>query len=142
MMNTDNPVCSRSFLSQGFVIRTFRYMGAGIIFFIGFLLSPVTWWNDLVVNLPIAWIIASLFPPALFKVLFVFSYWVTNILGLLMMHYSRNITKNSLVVKMTGKDILKFLIVTTIYTAIFFGLMYFNVIKPINIDEVKQIMTK
>jgi hypothetical protein len=59
-----------------------------VVFLIGYLLSPLTWWNDAVVNLPLAWAFASaaswiyepLFTPAL-----VAGYWGTNLLGLLLM---------------------------------------------------------
>lgn len=56
---------------------------------IGFILSPLSWWNDAFVNIPIAYVIAipfgmiskSLFVPAM-----VISYWLTNIVGLLLLH--------------------------------------------------------
>jgi len=56
---------------------------------LGFLLSPLSWWNDAFVNLPLAylfaipfgWISRSLFLPAL-----VTGYWLTNVIGLVLMH--------------------------------------------------------
>ncbi len=56
---------------------------------IGFILSPLSWWNDLLVNIPLAYLFAwpfgalneRLFLPAL-----VFGYWLTNIIGMLLMH--------------------------------------------------------
>ncbi len=55
----------------------------------GFILSPVSWWNDLVINIPLAWVLAfpfgwiseSLLYPAM-----VGSYWFTNILGMILLH--------------------------------------------------------
>lgn len=60
----------------------------GVLALIGFILSPLSWWNDLVVNFPLSYALAlpfgmireSLFVPA-----FVAAYWVTNILGLLLL---------------------------------------------------------
>jgi len=53
--------------------------------FIGFLLSPLSWWNDAFVNVPLAyvgaWLISFVYKPG-FAVAFVFWYWITNILGL------------------------------------------------------------
>ena len=55
---------------------------------IGYILSPLSWWNDVFVNLPLAYLFASLvslvsqrlFGPAL-----VAGYWLTNIAGLLLL---------------------------------------------------------
>ena len=65
-----------------------RRIKGGIVAFIGFLLSPLSWWNDLFVNVPLAlafaWA-ASWFFPRLFTVSFVVGYWLTNVLGLVLM---------------------------------------------------------
>lgn len=65
---------------------------------IGFILSPLSWWNDIVVNFPLAygfaWAVGILFN--LFMVihawffinLFIIGYFLTNLIGFLMMHYS------------------------------------------------------
>lgn len=61
------------------------------LFFIGWLLSPATFWNDAFVNIPISYICAGLFVKSyhtdfLFTVL-VF-YWLSNILGICIMYIS------------------------------------------------------
>jgi hypothetical protein len=56
---------------------------------VGFLLSPLSWWNDLILNIPLAYLFGSLFgllSEKLMLPMFVVGYWITNILGLLMMH--------------------------------------------------------
>lgn len=56
---------------------------------IGFLLSPLSWWNDLIVNLPIAYVFASLISlinSKLFAGSLLICYWVTNIIGLILVH--------------------------------------------------------
>lgn len=56
----------------------------------GFILSPLTWWNDLVVNIPLAYLFSlpfSIFDETLFLPSFVFGYWLTNLLGFLLMHW-------------------------------------------------------
>jgi len=65
---------------------------------IGFILSPLSWWNDLVVNFPLsyafAWLVGrflTLFMPVqrgLFIQLFIVGYFLTNLAGFLMIHYS------------------------------------------------------
>ncbi len=59
------------------------------IFIIGWLLSPLTWWNDTFVNLPLAYLCASVYHlvfPGDFAAYLVASYWFTNILGIAMLY--------------------------------------------------------
>lgn len=61
------------------------------IFFIGWLLSPLTFWNDAFVNIPISYLCASLlirFIKVDFIGLMLVVYWVSNIVGLCMMYLS------------------------------------------------------
>ena len=57
-------------------------------FFLGWLLSPLTSWNDVFVNIPLAYILSIAFVKA-FRTDFVMTllgaYWFTNILGIAMM---------------------------------------------------------
>lgn len=56
---------------------------------IGYLLSPLSWWNDLFVNLPLSWLIARPFgwiSGRLFLPAMVVAYWATNIAGLVLLH--------------------------------------------------------
>jgi len=60
----------------------------GFLAIVGFLLSPLSWWNDLIVNFPLSYLIAlpfGLIKESLFLPSFVSAYWLTNILGLLLM---------------------------------------------------------
>ena len=55
---------------------------------VGFLLSPLSWWNDLIVNVPLAYLLANPIAwlwPSLYVPAFVGAYWLTNLLGLLML---------------------------------------------------------
>lgn len=61
---------------------------AGVIAVIGYLLSPLSWWNDLFINVPLAWLFAvpfSLVNEQLYLPSFVLGYWLSNVLGLLML---------------------------------------------------------
>lgn len=63
-----------------------KFQGS-LLALIGFILSPLSWWNDLVVNFPISYLFAfpfGLINKKLFLPAFVAGYWFTNILGLLM----------------------------------------------------------
>ena len=64
-------------------------MKGGVIATVGYLLSPVSWWNDLFVNIPIAYAFGALFglvSEDLFLPAMVAGYWITNILGFVLMH--------------------------------------------------------
>ena len=70
----------------------------GIIGLIGFILSPLSWWNDAVVNFPLAyafaWVVGKFISPLMvvhtwmFVNLFIVGYFMTNLAGFLMLHYS------------------------------------------------------
>ena len=57
-------------------------------FFLGWLLSPLTSWNDVFVNIPLAYVLAMVCVKAFhtdFVITLLAAYWFTNILGLAMM---------------------------------------------------------
>ncbi len=95
-----------------------------ISFVVGFVLSPLSWWNDLFINVPLAYamtwpalkLTSFLFPvsKSLFITAFIFNYWITNIVGMTMMHYSGK----KLINKDAKFDIAKDLIVGIIYSII------------------------
>lgn len=63
----------------------------GLLFFIGWALSPFTWWNDAFVNMPLSYLLANSIYCAVrlpFKWLVIGAYWFTNILGLWFMYSS------------------------------------------------------
>ncbi|SDM60957.1 hypothetical protein SAMN04487949_2246 [Halogranum gelatinilyticum] len=61
----------------------------GLVATVGFILSPLSWWNDLLVNVPLAvafaWVVA-LVDSRLFVPGVVVGYWLTNVLGFVMLH--------------------------------------------------------
>lgn len=57
---------------------------------IGYLLSPLSWWNDLFINVPLAYVFSypfSLISEHMFLPAFIFGYWLTNLLGFLLLHW-------------------------------------------------------
>jgi len=54
---------------------------------IGFILSPLSWWNDLFINIPLAYAVAYLFHliSRSFFIVFLIAYLGTNVLGLILM---------------------------------------------------------
>lgn len=56
----------------------------------GYLLSPLSWWNDLFVNIPIAYLFAfgfGIIHKSLFVPMLIIGYWITNVAGFMLMHY-------------------------------------------------------
>ncbi len=84
---------------------------------IGFILSPASWWNDLVVNIPLALIMAKaaqiMLPMVRFDILFIVSYWITNIVGIVMMIYGYG---KAVKPEMSRKSLIISLLIATIYT--------------------------
>lgn len=57
-------------------------------FFLGWLLSPLTSWNDVFLNIPLSYILAAVIKNTFhtdFVITLVVAYWFTNILGIVMM---------------------------------------------------------
>lgn len=65
-----------------------RRIGGVILVVIGYLLSPLCWWNDIVFNLPLAlgfgYVASRVYPDA-FVPLTVVGYWLSNVVGFMMM---------------------------------------------------------
>jgi hypothetical protein len=113
-----------------------RKIGGGVLGFIGFMLSPLSWWNDLFVNVPLAlafaWMISLFYKPA-FEVACIVGYWLTNVLGFVLMHQA---AKAMLVAdqppkKYAGKELCKDLGISLLYTLLIVVLMKFKIIQPI-----------
>jgi hypothetical protein len=99
--------------------------------FIGFLLSPISWWNDILINIPLAYILALPFgfiSKTLFMPMIILFYWLTNILGLILMHKGINKAFKT-EDKYSKKDFLKDILFSIGYTCIIFSLFYFGILK-------------
>jgi len=56
---------------------------------VGYILSPLSWWNDMFVNIPLAYIFAfpfSLMNDRWFLSAFILGYWLSNLLGFVLLH--------------------------------------------------------
>jgi len=111
-----------------------RRLGSGIVAVIGYLLSPLSWWNDAFINLPLAWLFASLVSIAshrLFAPAMILGYWLTNVAGLLLMARGtagvaggpKSSVRRQLVLSLAA---------ATGYTLLIVVLYLFGVLKPIH----------
>ena len=110
-------------------------MQGGALAFIGFLLSPLSWWNDLFVNVPLAtafaWMVAALHPPA-FKPALVIGYWLTNVLGLVLLHIGARRTLTRETSKPYAvRDLAKALGWSLLYTLLILLLIKAGVLQPL-----------
>ena len=107
-----------------------KWWGATLVF-LGFWLSPLSPWNDVFTNVPIAYafgfIFSFFYPPAFFS-LVVIGYWLSNVLGFVLMHhgYAQLHTKH-------GKyDFRKhwkvYVLATTLYTLLIVILIKYGVL--------------
>ena len=102
------------------------------VFFIGWMLSPLTFWNDAFVNIPFSYLCASLlfrFMRADFLTLMLIMYWMSNGLGLYMMYASgRAIFKDRAEV---SKALITFIVTVIVYSVILLALDRIGILKPI-----------
>lgn len=107
----------RLFLQQGHPLVQLRTL---LLLGLGWLLSPLCWWNDLVINLPLAWIVArmlafwhaSWFSPGL-----VIGYWLSNVAGILLMQASAlEVFRNAAQPREPRRELLAGLASSTAYT--------------------------
>ena len=110
-----------------FIIRAL----GGFVLIIGWVLSPMTWWNDWLVNLPFAWFLASLSLRSDnkgFEFLFIFYYWLSNILGFLMIYFGWRIFR--LKNRITRRELITSFFISLIYSFMIIILIRFKIIGP------------
>lgn len=110
-----------------------KIVGGGLVI-LGFLLSPLSWWNDIFINIPLAYafgFLFSLFSQNLFLPMTIVGYWLTNVLGFILLH--RGI--KNFVSPLTGEkekmgNLKKDFVVSMIYTFLVILLIYLGWLKP------------
>jgi len=100
-----------------------RIIKGGLSATIGYVLSPLSWWNDVFVNLPLAYIFAipfALISKTLFAPMMILGYWITNVIGFMMMHHGFKdlASKSEKKHNPRKKELVKDIIISTIYTLI------------------------
>lgn len=110
-----------------------RKISGGVLATIGFLLSPLSWWNDVFVNIPLAllfaWLVSFLYKPA-FAASLIIGYWLTNLLGFVLMHKgARQMLSNERPAG-TRRELLTDIVVSLIYTVVIIILVKLGILKP------------
>lgn len=110
-----------------------RKVGGGFLAVVGYMLSPLSWWNDAFVNLPLAlvfaWIVSAFYRPA-FAIALVVGYWLTNVLGFVLMHKGAQQMFSKADRKYSRRALLKDLGVSLAYTLLIVLLIKAGVLQP------------
>ncbi|NJK63242.1 MAG: hypothetical protein HC921_11680 [Synechococcaceae cyanobacterium SM2_3_1] len=109
-----------------------RKLRGGAIIGIGYMLSPLSWWNDLFFNLPIAlllgyalsWLNSDWFLPGT-----VIGYWISNVVGIVMMQFGAVDMFLGQEKRNTKRDLLVGLGGSTLYTLVIAILVYFHLLN-------------
>ncbi len=111
-----------------------RKLTGSTVAFIGFMLSPLSWWNDLFVNIPLAlafaWLVSLLWP-AVFTASFVLGYWLTNVLGLVLLQKGAQQALSEKPEPYTRRQLFADLGISLAYTLLIVALVEYGVLKPL-----------
>ncbi len=112
-----------------------RKFQGGLVAFIGFLLSPLSWWNDLFVNVPLAigfgWLVGLVWRPA-FEPAVIVGYWLTNVLGFVLMHHGARLTLSPERPRpYSRRELGRDLLISLFYTLLILVLMLLGVVRPV-----------
>ncbi|MEG4068795.1 hypothetical protein QUA42_15955 [Microcoleus sp. Pol11C2] len=119
--------------AKGFKEVWFKKIRGGLLLAIGYLLSPLCWWNDIFFNLPIAyafgyicsWLSADLLFPCT-----IVGYWLSNIAGILLMQLGTlDVFTDKPKEKNLKKELLTGLVSSTAFTVVIVALIHFNVLE-------------
>lgn len=113
-------------------MNLFKNLRGGALVGIGYMLSPLSWWNDLVFNLPIAlvfgysvsWFNSHWFIPGT-----ILGYWISNVLGMVMMQFGAVDLLVADENRNTSRDLWIGFGGATLYTVIAAALVYFHVLE-------------
>ncbi len=98
------------------------------------MLSPLSWWNDTFVNIPLAlafaWIVALFYKPA-FEVSWIVGYWLTNVLGFVLMHKGAEKIVRKEDKKYSWRHALRDISISLLYTGLMVLLLKLGIVKPI-----------
>jgi len=111
-----------------------RKITGGLLAVVGFMLSPLSWWNDLLVNLPLAlafaWLVSLVYKPA-FTVALVVGYWLTNVIGFVLLQKGAEAIIRDKAGKYGRRELLRDVGISLVYTAVIVALVKVGVLKPI-----------
>jgi hypothetical protein len=112
-------------------VALLKRLRGGFLLGIGYLLSPLSWWNDLFFNLPVAYFfgyVCSLFSRDLLIPCSIAGYWLSNVLGILLMQAGAlDMVQDSTAPRNFKKELLMGIGSSTVYTLVILALIHFNI---------------
>jgi hypothetical protein len=103
---------------------------------VGYLLSPLCWWNDLIINLPVACgfgYLCSLFSETFFMPGAIAGYWISNVAGVLLMQAGvMDMVQKQAEQHNLKKELMKGLLSSTAYTIVIVLLIHFKVLDGLD----------
>jgi hypothetical protein len=112
-----------------------RKVTGGVLALVGYLLSPLSWWNDLFVNVPLAllfaWLVSAVYRPA-FTTALVVGYWLTNVAGFVLMHKGAQQMLGKQRESSARRELLQDIVISLLYTLLIVLLVKFGILKPFN----------
>ncbi|MDZ8184430.1 MAG: hypothetical protein RMX96_06130 [Nostoc sp. ChiSLP02] len=119
-------------ISTEFKKDIFKKLRGGFFVVLGYLLSPLCWWNDLIFNLPIAYAFGygcSLISPKLLFPCSIIGYWLSNIVGILLMQFgSQEMFQKEPKERNLKKELFTGFISSTVYTLLILLLIQFKIL--------------
>jgi hypothetical protein len=113
-------------------INIWKKLRGGFLLVLGYLLSPLCWWNDLLFNLPIAYFfgyLCSLLSPKLLFPCTILGYWLSNIIGILLMQYgSVDMFQKESKERNLKKELFNSFVSSTVYTLVIVLLIQLKII--------------
>ena len=110
-----------------------RKLSGGILTTIGYLLSPLSWWNDAFINIPLAlafaWAVSFIYKPA-FAASLILGYWITNVLGFVLMHKGARRIFSEKPPQKLRRELFTDVMISLVYTAVIVALIKFGILKP------------
>jgi hypothetical protein len=114
------------------ILVLLRKLRGGFLLLLGFMLSPLSFWNDLFFNLPIAYgfgYACSLFSPELLLPCSIVGYWISNIAGILLMQVGAvDVFQGQPKERNLKKELLMGLASSFVYTLVILALIQFKIL--------------
>jgi hypothetical protein len=109
-----------------------RKLWGGFLIILGYLLSPLCWWNDLIFNMPVAYgfgYLCSLFSPNLFLPGAIVGYWLSNLVGVLLMQFGAvEVIQTQPNSRDFSKELLMGVATSTVYTLVVVAIVQFKLV--------------
>jgi hypothetical protein len=110
-----------------------RKLRGSFLMLLGYALSPLCWWNDLIFNLPIAYgfgYLCSLISPQGLIPSAIVGYWLSNVVGILLMQAGfLDVMQRKTEERNIRKELFTGVVSSTLYTGVIVLLLHFKVLE-------------